>query len=230
MENKKNWQKEELKASNILSPVPVVLLSCAGLENRENEGANAITIAWVGTVNSDPPMVSVSIRPERWSHGQISDTAEFVINLVSQNLLKACDYCGVRSGKNENKLEKMGLSLEVASGLTYAPAIKDSPVNISCKVKQVIKLGSHDMFLAEIVAVKVASHLLDEKKQLDLKQANLTNYMHGEYFSIGEKQGFFGYSLASKEVLKRRMASKYTDKNRCLKTKNKKLKNKKKYK
>ncbi|MCR5288311.1 MAG: flavin reductase family protein [Saccharofermentans sp.] len=195
--------KSPVGISTILNPVPVVMVSCAGKETAAKP--NIMTVAWAGTVNSEPPMVSVSIRKSRYSHKLISETGEFVINLVSKSLCKACDYCGVRSGADEDKFAKCGLTPVKADGLEYAYAIKEAPVSISCRVKSVTELGSHDMFIGEIVAVTADSYLMDDKGRLCLDNANLVAYNHGEYFLLGEKLGFFGYSVASEEVLKKRM-------------------------
>lgn len=195
--------KSPVGISTILNPVPVVMVSCAGKETAAKP--NIMTVAWAGTVNSEPPMVSVSIRKSRYSHKLISETGEFVINLVSKSLCKACDYCGVRSGADEDKFAKCGLTPVKADGLEYAYAVKEAPVSISCRVKSVTELGSHDMFIGEIVAVTADSYLLDDKGRLCLDNANLVAYNHGEYFLLGEKLGFFGYSVASEEVLKKRM-------------------------
>ena len=198
--------KSPVGISTILNPVPVVMVSSAGKDPETRP--NIMTVAWAGTVNSEPPMVSVSIRKSRYSHKLISETGEFVINLVSKSLCKPCDYCGVRSGADEDKFAKCGLTPVKAEGLEYAYAIKEAPVSISCKVKSVTELGSHDMFIGEIVAVTADSYLTDDKGRLCLDNAKLVAYNHGEYFLLGEKLGFFGYSVASPEVLKKRMGNK----------------------
>lgn len=198
--------KSPVGISTILNPVPVVMVSSAGKDPGTRP--NIMTVAWAGTVNSEPPMVSVSIRKSRYSHKLISETGEFVVNLVSKSLCKLCDYCGVRSGADEDKFAKCGLTPVKAEGLEYAYAIKEAPVSISCKVKSVTELGSHDMFIGEIVAVTADSYLLDDKGRLCLDNAKLVAYNHGEYFLLGEKLGFFGYSVASADVLKKRMGNK----------------------
>lgn len=198
--------KSPVGISTILNPVPVVMVSSAGKDPGTRP--NIMTVAWAGTVNSEPPMVSVSIRKSRYSHKLISETGEFVVNLVSKSLCKPCDYCGVRSGADEDKFSKCGLTPVKAEGLEYAYAIKEAPVSISCKVKSVTELGSHDMFIGEIVAVTADSYLLDDKGRLCLDNAKLVAYNHGEYFLLGEKLGFFGYSVASADVLKKRMGNK----------------------
>lgn len=198
--------KSPVGISTILNPVPVVMVSSAGKDPGTRP--NIMTVAWAGTVNSEPPMVSVSIRKSRYSHKLISETGEFVVNLVSKSLCKPCDYCGVRSGADEDKFAKCGLTPVKAEGLEYAYAIKEAPVSISCKVKSVTELGSHDMFIGEIVAVTADFYLLDDKGRLCLDNAKLVAYNHGEYFLLGEKLGFFGYSVASADVLKKRMGNK----------------------
>ena len=193
--------KVEVGISTILNPVPVVMVSSGSKDGK----ANIMTVAWAGTVNSEPPMVSVSIRKSRYSHKLISETGEFVINLVSKSLCKACDYCGVRGGENEDKFKTCGLTPVKAAGMEYAYAIKEAPVSISCVVKSVTELGSHDMFIGEIKNVTADSYLLDQNGKLCLENAKLVAYNHGEYYLLGEKLGFFGYSVAKEDVIKRRM-------------------------
>lgn len=201
--------KTVLGLSTILNPVPVVMVSCAGKDqSNEEERPNIITVAWTGTINSEPPMVSVSIRKSRHSHKLISETGEFVINLVNKQLCKPCDLCGVKSGADIDKFETCGLNAVKAEGLEYAYAIKESPVSISCKVESVTELGSHDMFIAKIVGITADSYLLDENGRLCLDKANLVAYNHGEYFLLAKKLGFFGYSVASEEIIKKRMGEK----------------------
>ena len=195
--------KVAVGVSTILNPVPVVMVSSGSKEGK----ANIMTAAWAGTVNSEPPMISVSIRKSRYSHKLISETGEFVVNLVSKSLCKACDYCGVRGGENEDKFKSCGLTPVKAEGLEYAYAIKEAPVSISCVVKSVIELGSHDMFIGEIKSVTADSYLLDQNGKLCLENARLVAYNHGEYYLLGEKLGFFGYSVAKEDVIKRRMGN-----------------------
>lgn len=194
-------EKTIIGNSTILNPVPVVMVSCGDKDGN----ANVLTIAWAGTINSEPPMLSISVRKSRHSYNMITETGEFVVNLVNKPLAKACDYCGVRSGKDEDKFKACGITAVKAEGMEYAYAVKESPVSISCKVKQVIELGSHDMFIAEIVKVTADSYLIDEEGRLCLDKAKLVGYNHGEYFLLGEKLGFFGYSVASDEVFEKRM-------------------------
>ena len=189
-----------LNPSTMLCPTPVVLVSCADRETRD-----LVTVAWAGTVNSEPPMLSVSLRKERYSHGLISRSGEFVVNLVDEGLVKATDFCGVKSGRDIDKAKELGLTLVPAEGMEAAPRVDGAPVSLSCKVKQVLELGSHDMFLAEIVGVTVRKDLLDEKGALHLEKAGMIAYSHGLYQRVGEVLGFFGYSVARPEVLAKRM-------------------------
>ena len=190
--------KQVWKPSTMLNPVPVVMVSCEDKEGKPN----IITLAWAGTINSDPPMVSISVRKNRYSYDLIKDKGEFVLNLPNRKLTFATDYCGVKSGRDINKFEAMNLTPEKAS-IVSAPIIKECPVNLECVVKQVIELGSHDMFLAEVVATNVDEGLLDEKGKLDLNKADLICYSHGEYYPLGKSLGFFGYSVTKRKNLKR---------------------------
>ncbi|HIU24291.1 MAG TPA: flavin reductase family protein [Candidatus Coprovicinus avistercoris] len=179
------------RGGNMLYPVPAVMVSTADRDGR----SNIITVAWAGTVCSNPPMVSISVMPRRFSHALLCDSREFVINLTSRKLQYACDWCGVRSGADVDKWQEMKLTPEPAATLSYAPLIAESPVNLECKVTKIEKLGSHDLFLAEITAVQVDDALLDTSGKLDLARADLTAYSHGEYYALGEKLGTFGYSV-----------------------------------
>lgn len=193
-----------LNPSTMLNPTPVVLVSCGEKDHPENQ--DLVTLAWAGTVNSEPPMVSVSVRKERYSHGLIAGSGEFVVNLVDEKLAKATDFCGVRSGRDLDKAKELGLVLAKADGMETALRVDGAPVSLSCKVRQVLELGSHDMFLGEVVAVAVRKDLLDEKGALHLEKAGLVAYSHGLYHKLGEVMGFFGWSVARPEVLKKRMA------------------------
>ena len=190
-----------IKPGTLLSPTAVVMVSCADTNSRPN----IITVAWTGTVNSDPPMLSVSIRPERHSHNIIRDSGEFVVNLVSRPLLRACDLCGVRSGRDHDKFALCGLNPVPAEGLPLAPAIAQCPVYLACKVKENLSLGSHTLFLGEIVGMGVEEGLMDKSGRIDFGKAELIAYCHGEYRGLGAPEGFFGYSIARPEVIKRRM-------------------------
>jgi len=189
---KQNW-----KAGNMLYPVPAVMVSCKAKSDKNENRSNIITLAWAGTVCSDPVMLSVSIRPERYSHDIIEKSGEFVVNLVTENLTRACDWCGVRSGKDYDKFKEMKLT-EYVSDFIKTPAIAESPVNIYCKVKEILRLGSHDMFLAEVVGVTVDEAYMDENGKFDLEACKLMAYSHGDYFALGKKLGKFGYSVKKK--------------------------------
>ena len=194
---------ETMKPGTVLSPVPVALVSCAEKEHPENR--NMLTVAWTGTVNSEPPMLSISVRKSRYSHGLILHSGEFVVNLTDEKLCRAADFCGVRSGRDVDKAKETGLNYRPAEGLRIAPAVDGAPVSISCKVEQVLELGSHDLFLARIVAVQVRADLMDEKGGLRLDRARLIAYNHGLYQQLGKVMGFFGWSVARPEVYDRRM-------------------------
>ncbi len=182
--------KTEFKPGNMLFPVPVVLVSC----QRPGEKPNLITLAWAGTVNSDPPMVSISVRSERYSHDIISETGEFVINLVNKDITFATDWCGVKSGRDFDKFREMKLT-EQKSLKVNTPGVKESPVNIECKVTESKDLGSHTMFLGEVVAVTVDDKYLDKNGRFRMNDANLTAYCHGAYRLLGESIGTFGFSV-----------------------------------
>ncbi|MBR3762936.1 MAG: flavin reductase family protein [Clostridia bacterium] len=187
----------------LLAPVPAVMVSCACPERDPKP--NIITIAWAGTVNSDPPMVSISVRKNRYSHALIKESGEFVVNLVDEARCRAVDFCGVRSGKDVDKWEKCGLTPMPALGLEHAPAIAECPAYLACKVRQVLELGSHDMFIGEVVGVQVRGDLFADDGSLHLEKAGLVAYNHGVYQRAAEVLGFFGYSVARPEVLARRM-------------------------
>lgn len=196
---------QSLSPSTMLNPTPVVLVSCAGAENPAAK--NLLTVAWAGTVNSDPPMVSVSVRPSRYSHELIRSSGEFVVNLVDEALCEAADFCGVRSGRDVDKAAALGLTWRKAEGLELAPALEGAPVSLSCRVRNQLSLGSHDLFLGEVVAVSVRADLLDGDGSLHLERARLVAYSHGLYQSLGPVLGFFGYAVARPEALSRRMAA-----------------------
>ncbi len=190
--------KLQWKPSTILNPVPVTMVTCTDAKGAPN----IITIAWTGTVNSDPPMVSISVRPERYSHGLIMERKEFVINLVTRTLVRAADFCGVKSGRTVDKFKAVKLTAE-PSTVVKVPMIAESPVNIECEVTNIIPLGSHDMFLARIVAVNVDERLIDGKGKLCLERAGLACYNHGDYCGLGRPMGYFGYSVRRRKKLKR---------------------------
>lgn len=190
--------------TTFLSPVPAVLLSCRGTEPGF-ERDNLITVAWTGIVNTDPPMLSVSIRPQRHSHAQIVQSGAFCLNLIDQKLCRAADFCGVKSGRDVDKFEAMGLHAREVPGFP-APALEEAPAFLCCRVRQRMALGSHDLFLCAIEEVYVRDALFDTDGSLHLARANLIAYAHGEYFPLRERpEGFFGYSVAREEVLRRRL-------------------------
>ena len=188
--SRKQVAKQEWKPGNMLYPLPAVMVSCS----MPGGTPNIITVAWCGTVCSDPAMVSISVRKERYSHPIISKTKEFVINLTTKDLAYAADYCGVRSGRDVDKFGKTGLTAAPAS-VVSCPIIAESPVNIECRIVDVKELGSHDMFIAEVVAVNVSEEYMDENGKFDLNKAFPIAYSHGEYYTLGEKIGKFGYSV-----------------------------------
>ena len=191
--------KQTWRAGNMLYPLPAVMVSCA----RPGEKPNIITVAWAGTICSNPAMVSISVRKERYSHGIIKDTGEFVINLVNEDLVFATDYCGVRSGRDEDKFKRLKLTPVSVEGVT-APAIEESPVNIACKVTDIKELGTHDMFIAEVQSVTVDDKYMNEKGKFELNSSNLVTYSHGEYLRLGKKLGSFGYSVRKKKPTRKK--------------------------
>lgn len=182
--------KQQFKPGNMLYPLPVVMVSVADKEGK----TNIITVAWAGTICSSPPMVSISVRPERFSHHMLMETGEFVINLTTERLAFATDYCGVKSGRDIDKFAQMKLT-PLPAQKVGAPLIAESPVNIECRVTEVKQLGSHDMFLAEVVAVHADEKYMDENKRFDLTKAKPIVYSHGSYLATGEEIGTFGYSV-----------------------------------
>lgn len=186
--------KIEFKPGNMLYPLPAVLVSVSDGEGRDN----LLTIAWAGTVCTNPPMVSISVRPERYSYDMIQKTGEFVINLTTKELVFATDYCGVVSGRDVDKWAKTGLT-KVAGECVNVPYVQESPVSIECKVRSVEELGSHHMFLADVVAVHCDDAYMDEKNGFHLEKANPLVYSHGQYYATGEYLGKFGYSVQKKK-------------------------------
>ena len=182
--------KQYWKPGNMLYPLPAVMVSC----QRPGEKPNIITVAWTGTVCSSPAMVSISVRKERYSYEILKETGEFVINLATRELVRALDYCGVRSGRDVDKYEEMHLT-RLPSRRIEAPGIAQSPVNIECRVTERKALGSHDLFLAEVVSVTIEDRYMDQNGKLELNQAGLITYSHGAYFELGKKVGSFGYSV-----------------------------------
>lgn len=186
--------KQSWKPGNMLYPVPAVLITVADKQGKPN----IFTVAWAGTVCSDPPMVSISVRPERYSHQMIEDTGEFVINLTTRKLAYAADYCGVKSGRDTDKLKDMHLNILQADKVK-APLLKESPVNIECRVKQTLRLGTHDMYVADVVAVHADEAFMDKKGRFMLDKADPIAYSHGNYFALGDKLGTFGYSVKKRK-------------------------------
>lgn len=182
--------KQSWKPGNMLYPLPVVMVSCSDGKGKDN----IITVAWAGTVCTNPPMVSVSIRPERYSYHMIRETKEFVINLTTEELAFAVDYCGVKSGKEIDKFKETGLTREKAD-IVNAPMIREAPVSIECRVTDILELGSHHMFLGEVAAVHADEAYMDENNRFDLNRARPIVYSHGEYLGTGKKLGTFGYSV-----------------------------------
>lgn len=190
--------KQTWKAGNMLYPIPAVMVSVTDGAGQDD----IITVAWTGTICTNPPMVYISVRPSRFSHHMLMETGEFVINLTTEKLTRATDYCGVRSGRDVDKFKETGLTREKAE-FVKAPMIRESPVSIECRVTEVKKLGSHDMFLAEVLAVHADEEYMDENNRFDLNRARPLVYSHGEYLGTGKKLGTFGYS-----VKKRRKSAK----------------------
>lgn len=198
---KQNW-----KPGNMLYPLPAVMVSCQypGSEDPACPKAalqgkpNILTVAWAGTVCTNPPMLSISVRPERYSYHMIEASGEFVVNLTTESLVRATDYCGVRSGRDVDKFKEMGLT-PLPSRHVAAPGIAESPVNIECRVREIKPLGSHNLILADVLGVTVDDAYLDANGKFDLNAASLITYSHGEYFLMGKKLGTFGYSVAKKK-------------------------------
>ena len=186
-------KKEYWKAGNMLNPLPAVMVSLG----NEKLKYNIITVAWVGNICTNPPMLYISIRKERFSFPILEKTKEFVINLVSKDLVYACDYCGVKSGKDVDKFKELNLT-PIKSKYVNAPSIDESPVNIECRVKEIVPLGSHYMFISDILGITVDSKYLDDKNRFDLEKCNLISYSHGFYYELGNNLGRFGYSVKKK--------------------------------
>ena len=191
MAKRKGIEKQSWKPGNVLSPAPPVLVSCGGMQGWK---PNLITIAWAGNVCSDPPMLSISVRPERYSFEIIRTTREFVVNVPSLKQARAVDWCGVVSGRSEDKFAGAGLT-PAAALKVRPPIVLECPLNIECRVKESLELGSHTMFVAEVVAVQVSSTLLDTKGRLRLEKGGLLAFAHGQYFELGRRLGHFGFSV-----------------------------------
>lgn len=187
--------KQTWKPGNMVYPLPAVMVSVGDKEGN----TNIITIAWTGTICTNPAMLYISVRPERHSYHMIRESGEFVVNLTTEALAKATDYCGVRSGKDVDKWKEMHLTKGAANELEFAPIIQECPVNIECKVEEVKELGSHHMFIARVVSVQVDEEHIDESGKFCLNETGLMAYSHGEYLKLGEKIGTFGYSVKKKK-------------------------------
>lgn len=205
--------KKQWKPGNMLYPLPAVLVSCgeAGID------ANMITIAWAGTVCTNPPMVSISVRPERHSYQLIKRTGDFVINLVGKELVREMDFCGVRSGRDVDKFAACGLTAGSWEA-TRSVYLEESPVNIGARVTQIIEAGSHHIFLAEVTAVQVDEELLDEHERLQLEEAQLVAYSHGRYHLLGEQLGSFGFSVAKRRKPEKKADGHTRDKSKAAKS------------
>ena len=186
--------KQLWKPGNMLYTLPAVMVSVG---NKQGE-TNIITVAWTGTICTNPAMVYISVRPERYSYQMIKESGEFVINLTTEKLVKATDYCGVKSGRDVDKWKEMNLHQVKAETLEYSPLILESPVNIECKVVEIKELGSHHMFLANVTAVHADEAYLNEQNKFELNNTGLLAYSHGEYLGLGKKLGTFGYSIRKK--------------------------------
>lgn len=200
--------KQVWKPGNMLYPLPVVMVSCGDKKGN----SNIITIAWTGTICTDPAMLYISVRPERYSYHMIKDTGEFVVNLTTKKLSRATDFCGVRSGRNIDKFKEMKLTKEKAEKLRYAPIIVESPVSIECKVVEIKELGTHHMFLAEVLAVNVDEQYMSASGKFGLNTADLIVYSHGEYFNLKEQLGTFGYSVKKKSTKTKSVQRSFSDK------------------
>ena len=187
-------EKVQWKGGTLLAPVPAVLVSCGSMDKP-----NALTIAWTGIINSDPPKTYISVRPSRHSYEIIKQSGEFVINMMPSSFVRAVDYCGIKSGKNEDKLTKMKLTAEECTHIS-CPQVAECPISLECKVTDIVPLGSHDMFMADILGVNISTDLIDERGRLKIEQAGLMAYAHGTYFALGKKIGTFGYSVKPKRA------------------------------
>lgn len=194
--------KELFKGSVFLNPVPAVVITSKNKEGKEN----AFTVAWTGTICTNPPMLSIAIRPERLSYEFIKETMEFTVNLPNSFQVRETDYCGVISGRDIDKIKKLNLTSKPGHHIS-APYLAEFPVNIECKVKQIIPLGTHDLFLAEVMGSHIDKKLMDENGKIHFEWANLINYCHGEYFPMAKKPiGQFGFSVAKNPIIVEKFA------------------------
>lgn len=202
--------KQAFKPGNMLYPLPAVMVSCQYPNTNDPDcikpelqgKPNIITVAWAGTVCTNPPMLSISVRPERYSYHMIEKSGEFVVNLTTESLVRATDYCGVRSGREVDKFKEMHLT-PLPSREVTVPGIAESPVNIECRVHEIKELGSHNMIIADVVAVTIDDTYMDENGKFHLNNTGLVTYSHGEYFLLGKKLGTFGYSVKKKSATKK---------------------------
>ena len=185
--------RQSWKGSTLLSPVPPVMVSCGDMES-----SNIITIAWTGILNTQPPKTYISVRPSRHSYNIIKESGEFVINLTPASLVREADFCGIYTGKKVDKFARCGLHKQSATQVS-CPMIEESPLSLECRVCEVVPLGTHDMFIADIVAVNVNEELLDSEGKLCLDKARLAAFAHGEYFELGKRIGSFGFSVRKKK-------------------------------
>ena len=200
-------KKVNFKGSVILNPVPVVLITSRNKEGKDN----VFTVAWIGTVCTKPPMLSISIRPERLSYEYIKESMEFTVNLPSKNLVKKVDFCGVRSGRVIDKIKEMNFSMKEGEKVS-SPYIDDCPISVECQVKQIIPLGTHDVFIAEVVSSHVNENLMDENGKIHFEWADLITYCHGEYFPMTKNAiGSFGYSVMKEKTKARKAEEKSKD-------------------
>ena len=181
------------KPGTFVYPIPAVMVSCGDFEN-----SNIITVAWTGILNTNPAMVYISVRPERYSYNLIKESGEFVINLTTESLAYATDWCGVKSGANVDKFKEMKLTKQKAN-FVKCPMIEESPVSVECKAKEIRDLGSHHMFVAEVLAINADDKYIDEKGGFDISKCNLMAYANGGYYPLGKKIGKFGYSVEKKK-------------------------------
>ena len=185
--------KQMWKPGTFLYPIPAVMVSCGTMEK-----SNIMTVAWTGILNTNPAMVYISVRPTRYSYNLIKEQGEFVINLTTENLVKATDWCGVRSGADYDKFKEMNLHKEKAN-FVKCPLIKESPVSVECKVKEIRELGSHHMFIAEVLSIDADDKYIDDKGAFDISKCNLISYLNGHYYKIGKQLGKFGFSVQKKK-------------------------------
>ena len=187
------------KSGTFLYPLPAVMISCGTMEK-----SNIITVAWTGIINTNPAMLYISVRPTRHSYNMIKEAGEFVINLTTQNLAYATDWCGVKTGAKVDKFKEMRLTKEKAN-FVKCPMIKESPVSVECKVKEIEELGSHHMFIAEVLAINADKKYIDEKGAFDISKCDLITYANGHYYLLGKKIGRFGFSVQKKKRNRRKM-------------------------